>query len=529
LYIQRYKRTKKGKVYQSAFLVESFREEGKVKHKHLANLSSLPEHLLLVLEKELKNTKKEDSFSLKDLQASQGKCCGGIIAIQQLCKRLFIEKALGTSKEAKLALIQIMGRILCQGSRNYIANEWVASQAIEEILGVRPFTEDDLYSNLDWLAINQEKIEDKLFKMRHQGKIECVYLYDVTSSYFEGTENELASFGYNRDGKKGKMQIVVGLLCDHDGYPISVEVFKGNTQDASTVHAQLQKLKKRFGIEHVIMVGDRGMIKKAAIETITDFNWYYITAITKPQVETLIQANIIQLELFTDKLIEVEYEATRYVLRRNPSRAIELNLSRDSKLNKIQQLLNLKNEYLKEHPKAKVQTALKAINERIKKLKLSKWLTLLEQNRILSLNINQEILKEDAALDGCYVIKSNVPKELADQDQLHNRYKDLQMVEAAFRTMKQTFEELRPIYVRKEKRTKGHVFVCMLSYIVIKYASEQCKQLEYTRKHIFNTLDNIQYISYDHKNIQLKILPKKLLPQTQQIIEKLNIKLPTYL
>ena len=156
-------------------------------------------------------------------------------------------------------------------------------------------------------------------------------MYDVTSSYFEGTENELAAYGYNRDGKKGKMQIVIGLLCDEQGYPISVEVFKGNTQDTATLASQFKKLQTRFGIENVIMVGDRGMIKSASIATISELNWYYITAITKPQVETLLKNGDIQLELFIDELIEID--EVRYVLHRNPIRAVEIQESRNQKLN----------------------------------------------------------------------------------------------------------------------------------------------------------------------------------------------------
>ena len=537
MYIQRYKKNKKGKTYQSAFLVEAYREAGKVKHRHLANLSALPENILVSIEKELKVNKvtnsntTSNSYSLKDLQPSQGKCCGGIIAIHQLSKRIGISEALGKSKEAKLALVQIMGRILCQRSRNYIANEWIAGQAIEEVLNIGNFTEDTLYSNLDWLCENQEKIENKLFKIRHKGSIETIYLYDVTSSYFEGTENELAAYGYNRDGKRGKMQIVIGLLCDNDGYPISIEVFAGNTQDTSTVHSQLQKLKKRFGIKNVIMVGDRGMIKKASIATINDMNWCYITAITKPQIETLLKSTVLQLEMFTEKLMEVEHDNVRYVLRRNPYRAEEIQVNRDSKLGKIKELVKLKNEYLSAHPKSKLKTALTELNKKIEKLKLGQWISVTsrDSNRTLTLNINKEQLDEESKLDGCYVIKSNVPKDLADGDTLHSRYKDLALVETAFRTMKQSFEELRPIYVRKELRTKGHVFVCMLSYIIVKYASIQCKDLDFTRKHIFETLNNIQYVTFDHKNIQLKVLPKKLLPQSQKIIDALNIKLPDYL
>ena len=532
MYIQRYNRTKNGKQHQSVFLVESYREDGKVKHRHLANLSALPQSAILAIENELKGIKppKENTYSLEEIRPLQGKNCGAIISIMQLAKRLGISTALGNTKEGKLALLQIMGRIICQGSRLHIASQWAATQALEEVIDMGFFNEDSLYENLSWLCDNQERIENTLFKHRHkEKKIQSIYLYDVTSSYLEGTYNELAAYGYNRDGKKGKMQIVVGLLCDNEGYPISVEVFEGNTQDSTTVAAQLVKLQKRFGIKDVIMVGDRGMIKSAAIDTINDLNWYYITAITKPQLEKLLKQDVLQLSLFTDQLMEVQADGIRYVLRRNPQRAGEIQASRTAKLAKVKVLIEAKNKYLALHPKAKPEVALKAVETKVKQLKIQDWIILATNDRMIEITMDEVAQKEAATLDGCYVIKTNVPNKNAEKEIIHQRYKDLALVESAFRTFKQSFEELRPIYLRRADRTKGHVFICMLAYIIIKYTCDQCKDLDITHKQIFRQLDEIQYTIYNHKNIQLKVLPKELRQQTNDIINKLNIKLPDYL
>lgn len=527
MFVQIYKKHKGSKTYRSAFLVESYRENGKVKHRHIANLSALPENLLTAITCELKKT---SGMPVDNAVFAQGKACGGLLVIKEICKRLGILQALGKDSNASLALLQIIGRVLCQRSRLYIATQWSGQQAVEEVLGVGTFNEDALYANLDWLSVNQDKIEQNVFKFRHQNKkLKTVFLYDVTSSYLEGTQNELAAYGYNRDGKRGKMQIVIGLLCDDDGYPVSVQVFEGNTQDAKTVTDQLQKLKNQFGVEQVVFVGDRGMIKSASINEITEMKWYYITAITKPQIEKLINEKVFQLELFTDELIEVKQDTIRYVLHRNPMRAEEISQTRRDKIEAIKKLLQQKNQYLATHNRASVLAAIYAIEKKATQLKISGYLKIQSKERIIKIELLQDEINQDARLDGCYVIKSNLSESIVTTQTLHNRYKDLAMVEQAFRTMKQAFEEIRPIYVRKEKRTRGHVLVCMLAYMVIKYAWEHCRDLDINQTNIFEYLDRIQYIQYDVKNITVKTLPRNLLKEQTQILDRLKIKLPAYL
>jgi transposase len=542
MYIQRYRKKVAGRSYENIYLTRSYRENGKIKHEHIANLTKVPEQLLKALERELKG---KASFSLEDLSPAQGKSYGGLSAIHQLCKQNGIDKALGETRQGRLSLVQIMGRILCQGSRNYIANQWSEDQAIEEVLGITVGKEDNLYDNLIWLSENQEAIEDKLFKIRHKSKeTGCVYLYDVTSSYFEGHKNEYAEYGYNRDKKRGKKQIVIGMLCDSEGYPVSVEVFKGNTNDTTTVSSQLQKLKNRFRASKVVFVGDRGMIKSGNIDDITEEKWHYITAITRQQIQTLLDQGTIQMELFTEELIEVEVRTkvkaddkqeekkednyTRYILRRNPVRAEEIRKNRNERIEKIKTFVQEKNTYLKEHPKAKATCALKDVNVKIDKLKISEYITISESNRILSVNIVEQNLENAKTLDGCYVIKSNIEKQDATKETIHNRYKDLSDVEWVFRTMKQSFEEVRPIYVRKKAQTRGHVFICMLAYIVIKTAWDACKELGIEQTAIFETLDKIQYVQYDVNGIKVKMLPKKFNQRQQQIIDMLNLKFPAY-
>ncbi len=531
MYIQEHSRKKGNKVYKTMYLAESYREDGKVKKKYIANLSNCPDNIIAIIKNELKQPTALSSSKISSILFEQGKSFGGIYSVSQVCKRLGISQALGKDiRQSGLALFQIAARVLCQRSRNYAANEWLPLVAAEEVLHLDVFNEDTLYDNLDWLCENQEKIERKLFNFRNKtGEAKTIYLYDVTSSYFEGTQNELSAFGYNRDKKKGKMQIVVGLLCDDKGYPISVQVFKGNTQDTATVSDQLKKLQKTFGIQYVIMVGDRGMIKSISIDEITHLKWHYITAITKPQVEHLIKQNIIQLSLFEEKLIEIQQDDIRYLLRRNPIRAEEVAKCRESKIEKVNHLAKQKTDYLSAHGKASVVKALEVVNKKAEQLKINGLLDITASDRNIHVRIIEAKITEAATLDGCYVIKSNVPKNVAGKEQLHKQYKDLALVEMAFRTMKQSFEEMQPIYVRKEKRTRGHVFVCMLAYMVMKYIWDECKNLGITQASIYDNLNDIHFLQYTIDKTTIKKLPDILNETQTEIIQQLKIKLPNYL
>jgi len=305
--------------------------------------------------------------------------------------------------------------------------------------------------------------------MRYQGKeVPRLFLYDVTSSYLEGMQNELGGWGYNRDGKKGKLQVVIGLLTDAKGVPVSVEVFKGNTSDPQTMLGQIQKIAGRFGINKVTFVGDRGMIKSAQIHDLKAEHFHYITAITKPQIEALLKQEVLQLEQFTEWLCEVENEGIRYILRRNPQRVEEIAQTRQEKIQTIQHLIHRQNAYLSQHRRANVSVALRQITARLQQLKLSRFVRVEAQQRRLALTIDHKKQAELSALDGCYVMKTDLSQEEASTETVHQRDKDLALVEQGFRTIKTGFLETRPVFVRKEQRTKGHVLVVMLAYLLVR-------------------------------------------------------------
>jgi len=308
-----------------------------------------------------------------------------------------------------------------------------------------------------------------------------LFLYDVTSSYLEGTQNELSAFGYNRDGKKGKRQIVIGLLCNEAGVPLSVEVFPGNTQDSRTFGSQIKKIAERFGGGEVTFVGDRGMIKSGQVKELGMQGFHYITAITKPQVESLLRTGVLQMSLFDQGLAEVQADdGVRYVLRRNPVRAEEIKKSREDKLLSLSGNIEKQNKYLKDHKQAKVQTALNQIRAKCLRLKLSGWVSVMAEQRQIVLRIDEDALAETAKLDGCYVLKSDLSTALATKETIHDRYKDLSFVESAFRSSKTVNLELRPIHVRLATRTRGHVFVVMMAYRIIQELAVRWQHLDVT-------------------------------------------------
>jgi len=469
----------KDKTYTRYLLRECYREGKKIKHRTIANLSKCSPEEIEAIRLALKH--KKDLSQLggqsKPVSVKQGLSVGAVWLIYDIARRLGIADALGSTRHGKLALWQVIARVIDQGSR-LSAVRLAGTHAACDVLGLDKFNEDDLYDNLDWLCDKQVAVEDRLLA-RRPGK-PGLFLYDVTSSYLEGTDNELSAFGYNRDGKKGKRQIVIGLLCDELGVPLSVEVFAGNTQDPRTFASQIRKAAERFGAEAVTFVGDRGMIKSEQVEDLGAHGFHYITAITKPQIETLLDGGVIQMGLFDQGLAEVTAEAVRYVLRRNPARAEEVRKSREDKLNSLRKELDKQKNYIKEHSRAKMETALEKLREKCNRLKLSKWVSISAEATEITLSIDNDALKEEAKLDGCYVLKSDLSPEIATKETIHDRYKDLASVEQAFRNSKTAHLELRPIHVRLAMRTRGHVFVVMMAYLIIKELAARWQRLNVT-------------------------------------------------
>ena len=521
---------KSKKIYRSILLRESYREGGKVKKRTIANLSNCKPGEIAAIKLALKH--KDNLSELGSLKESvtlqEGLSVGAIWTVYQIAKRVGIERALGASFAGKLAMWQVIARVIEQGSR-LSAVRLAQTHAACDVLDIqRGFDENDLYENLSWVADNQEKIEKVLFSVRREKPRPEIFLYDVTSSYLEGTKNFFGEYGYNRDGKKGKQQIVIGLLCDEFGEPVSTEVFAGNTQDPQTFASQVRKAAERFGCNRVTFVGDRGMIKGPQIANLEE-GFYYITAITKPQIRSLIDQGTIQIGLFDEDICEVENDGIRYILRRNPIRVKEINESRMAKLKSVEKLLKKKNTYLCEHPRAKAQTAIKDVNEKIDQLKIDKWLTVRSQERTLELEVDNEALDEVSLLDGCYVIKTDLPKQAADKQIIHDRYKDLTEVERAFRTFKTDFLEVRPVYVQTEKSTRGHVLVVMLAYMIVRILRGAWHKLDLTVEEGLKQLTTLCSMKMEVKNQASCLKIPRPREKSRELLQALDIRMPIVL
>jgi len=518
-----------GKSYQSIHLRESYRDGAHVRKRDIANLTHCNPKEVAAIELALKFKGDLSTLgSLDKIQLRQGLSAGAVWTVYEVARRLGIDTALGHDFAGQLALWQVLARVLDQGSR-LSAVRLAQVHAACDVIGIRRgFDENDLYANLGWLNQQQDKIEDRLFT-RRQGPKPELFLYDVTSSYLEGKDNALGAYGYNRDGKKGKKQIVIGLLCDERGEPLSTEVFRGNTQDPATFASQVNKASERFGCRRVTFVGDRGMIKSGQIRDLAQAGFHYITAITKPQIQTLVKAGVLQMNLFDADLCEVSEEGVRYVLRRNPLRADELSASRADKKASAEQLRETLNRYLTEHPRAQAATAERTVRAKIAQLKLGAWLGVEVQGRSLQLTLNQPALDEVSRLDGCYVLKTDLPQSAASKQVIHDRYKDLAEVEQAFRNCKTAHLETRPIFVRTAEHTRGHVLVVMLAYLIRRELSQAWAALDVTVAEGLNQLQTLcsTEISVDGGGSCLRIPTPS--PASLPLLKALRIQLPKLL
>ena len=534
MHIQRVKSKRGSKTYEQILLRESYRQPGAkrsaVKKRTLLNLTKYSGQIITALELALKHQGDLSALTAtSDIALAQGPAVGAVFTLLEVARRLGIEKALGTDQNGKLALWQVIARAHSQGSR-LSAVRLAQTTAAADVIGFEQgFSEDNLYENLTWLCENQEAIEKRLFAFRRGQDKPELFLYDVTSSYLEGDHNELADWGYNRDKKRGKKQIVIGLLCDEAGEPVSVEVFTGNTSDPATFGAQVKKVAERFGCRRVTFVGDRGMIKSAQIENLESVDFHYITAITKAQIRSLIKKGVFQLDLFDRQLCEIQDGDVRYVLRRNPLRAKEMAASRASKLAALQRLADAQNRYLIEHPRADDYAAWKKVSEKESRLGLNSITNVTAVDRRIQVEVDTEYMAYIADLDGCYTLKTDLPVQVADKALIHDRYKDLAMVETAFRTCKTNHLEVRPVFVRTEANTRGHVLVVMLAYRIIRALKQAWRGIDLTVEEGIKELDRICAMQLSVKGTSACLRIPEPSPIAKELLGALDVKLPLML
>ena len=462
----------------AVLLRESYREGNRVKKRTLANLSKLPDDVVDNLQLVLKGAKVSMTETIPNsFEVIRSLPHGHVAVILSTIKKLSLDKIISgkSSRNRNLVMAMIIARIINPKSKLATArgfNKQTCSNSLGELLSLEKVDEDELYLALDWLLENQENIENKL-AAKHLINGSLV-LYDVSSTYLEGTGCELGEYGYNRDKKKGKTQIVFGLLCDLNGCPIAVEVFKGNTKDSSTLVGQIDKVRNRFGIKNIIWVSDRGILTSAQInESVFPVEGLdYITGLTKPQIRQLAEAEAIQLGLF-DEVNLVEFESDDYPLERliacrNPliaeknSKQREVLLERvEKELEKIVAATKREKRALKGKDKIAMRVA-KVLN----KYKVNKYYNLEIEEKKFNYSRKAELIAQKKALDGIYILRTSVKKTVMDTASTVKAYKNLSQVEEAFRCYKSIDLKVRPIYHYKGDRVKAHIFLCMLAYYV---------------------------------------------------------------
>jgi transposase len=504
MYVQRNKIKYKGtgKEYYSVFLCTKYRQDGKIKTRVDANLSQLPEEVILSIENTLKS-KTETVVKEKDIFVESCYDFGYVYVIEELMKRLRInetlEKTIRVSKNVQLVKSMIIGKLVMQGSKLGIFNWLDRETELAKRFGIdmEKTKLADFYSSLAVLHSTKAKLDKKWF-LYHKTKGNCVYLYDVTSVYFEGTQNDLAAYGYNRDGKKGKMQVCVGLVTDSEGMPLRIEVFKGNTVDSETVEEQIIKLKNELQAETIIFVGDRGMRIKYNInnsEELKNSGLQFITGLTKNEIKSLISENVIQLNLFSQDLAEVETDNDeRFILSINPDlehaqrqfldnqktkaqnrvKEIEGSWNLRRLQNRDNELKIKNNETRNKKLKTKFTTKdidkyKKQVNHALEQFKMQIYYSIDKiDDRNFEVTFNKDKFELDYHLCGKYVINSNVEKEKMTKEEIRQEYKNLQNVEHDFRDLKSDNISIRPVFHRNEEQTKGHIQICFYALSIIK-------------------------------------------------------------
>jgi hypothetical protein len=458
-------------------LRESYREDGKVKKRTLANLTHWPSDKVQGLRRVLRNdilVSPEEAF---DIVRSLPH--GHVAAVLGTLRRVKLDKFIGSrrSPQRDLVVAMIAARVLDPRSKLATARglaEQTAVSTLGGVLSLESIGEDDLYAAMDWLLPRQNKIEAALAGQHlEEGTLA---LYDATSTYFEGRTCPLAKIGHSKaDGKKGKPQIVIGLLCAPNGCPVGVEVFKGNTNDSKTVASQIKKLRERFGIKRVVFVGDRWMITQARIEQdlrpVEGVGW--ITALRAPAIKKLVKTGAFQLSLFDERdLAEIrdnpDYPGERLVVCRNPFLAEERTRKREDMLRASERELDKIVARTKQPrcPLAGKDKIGVAIGKVVNHYKMAKHFKLEIGEDSFRYERDLEGIQAEAQLDGIYVLRTSVPESELDAEATVRAYKGLSAVERAFRCLKTVDLKIRPIHHRLEDRVRAHVLLCMLAYYV---------------------------------------------------------------
>jgi transposase len=462
------KREYNGKVYCTHLLRRSYREDGKVKNETLGNLSHLPDSVIDLIRRSLKGEAFVPATQAFEIASSRAH--GHVQAVSLTMQRLGFASLLASKpcRERDLVAAMVASRIICPTTKLATTRLWHTSTLAVEF-GVSDATEDDLYAAMDWLLSGQDRIQKKL-AARHL-KEDALVLYDLSSSYFEGSHCPLAKLGYSRDGKRGTLQVNYGLLTDDRGCPVAISVHKGNTSDSTTFMPEVTRLREQFGIKRMVMVGDRGMISQKAIDEMSkDDDVAWITALRSSSIRTLVAQGAVQMGLFDERnLLEIsspDFPGERLVACRNPELARLRAHTREDLLAATErnlQKIKVRVEAGKLAGKDKIGVAVgKVVNQ----YKVAKHFELTITDDSFTFTRLAEAIAAEAALDGLYIIRTSVKAARMDAPTCVRTYKSLAQVERAFRSIKTMDLKVRPIHHRLENRVRAHIFLCMLAYYV---------------------------------------------------------------
>ena len=460
----------------AVLLRESYRQDGKVKKRTIANLSDWPDSRIEAFRAFLKgaplSAHPEGAFEI-----TRSRPHGHVAAALGCLRRLGLHTSLERCRSRNRDIVEamIVARILDPRSKLATVrglHQDTLSSSLGEVLDLDKIDEDDLYTAMDWLLPRQEKIEKSLAK-RHLQEGTLV-LYDLTSTWYEGHTCPLAARGYSRDGKKGTLQINFGLLCDRDGRPVAVEVFEGNTADPATLATQVDKLRKRFKLDRVVLVGDRGMITSARIREDLDpvEGLHWISALRCEQIRKLVNVGSLQLSLFDQQDLaefhDLAFPGERLVACRNPLLADQRARKREALLTATEKALDkiVAATNRQRRPLAGEVQIARRLEREANKYKMAKHFDFEITDSSFSYRRNQAKITAEARLDGIYVIRTSVPESALSAQQSVQAYKSLSTVERAFRSIKTVDLKVRPIYHRLEDRVRCHIFLCMLAYYV---------------------------------------------------------------
>jgi hypothetical protein len=446
----------------------SYREKGRVKHTTHGRITGMSLSQLKLLQAAFRGA-VIPTDAPEALRISNSKEYGASAALLALARELGLERAVYSRREAWVedVMAMVVGRVVYAGSKLALSNQW-KNTALWELCGVPGAVDVDehCYAALDRLLARQGAIEKTLAgKHLKEGRL---VLYDITSSYFEGeySGSDLVLFGYNRDGKRGHEQMVIALVCNEEGCPVGVEVFPGNTQDASTVPQKIAHIREAYGVKEILFVGDRGMVTQASAEQVQGLEGLnLISALTHRQIVALLERKVITPELFDErKIVEVidpQDLRRRYALCRNPQSAQRETATR-------QRLLDLTQAGLDKIVHAKRRNTAEKIGSRVGRVlqqyKMGKFVVWQVQDGRLQWQFNPERIAAELLLDGCYVICADVKPETMTAEELVAAYKKLRFVETAFRNLKTVQLELRPVFHKTDDRIRAHVFLCVLAY-----------------------------------------------------------------